>query len=293
MPNTVDMAGLLTRLVGEAKLEHLLSNYYYKKNTSGDRMRHMHSHGALEIEYVVEGEVLIHFNNNVVRLVKGDSIVIQPNVTHMFSLGEKCCQRANIQLNAKYLDGFDLGFAGNRDLSAGYVKLTNNPMLGEIMRTITGEMAARRWECEVMIKAQIICLLINLSREIRAIRRTEDSKSRYVEQVMALIKESLFETPNPQQFARALHISTSYLMHIFKSETGMPLMKYITARKMEICMKRLVDTDDSVSEIASDIAVPNLQHFSMMFKKHTGLSPTQYRKINREVIYKQIDLSTA
>ena len=53
---------------------------------------------------------------------------------------------------------------------------------------------------------------------------------------------------------------------------------YITNKKMERAELLLITTDIPVKQIAHDLGYNDLSYFIRIFKKHTGITPQQYRK---------------
>ena len=77
-------------------------------------------------------------------------------------------------------------------------------------------------------------------------------------------------------------VSTGYLSALFKKETGMNFIKYLTDVRMEKAMELLRGTDLRAYEIADRIGFDNTHYFSVAFKKYTGMSPSDFRKRGRE-----------
>jgi two-component system response regulator YesN len=69
---------------------------------------------------------------------------------------------------------------------------------------------------------------------------------------------------------------------VFKKETGMSISDYLQQTRIEYAKELLLNTDQSVSEIANASGYSNLSYFSAIFKKITGTSPGEYRKLHRE-----------
>lgn len=78
--------------------------------------------------------------------------------------------------------------------------------------------------------------------------------------------------------ANQVGVSTGYLSALFKKETGMNFIKYLTDVRMEKAMELLRGTDLRTYEIADQIGFENTHYFSVAFKKYTGMSPSDFRK---------------
>ncbi|HHW49757.1 MAG TPA: AraC family transcriptional regulator [Clostridiaceae bacterium] len=74
------------------------------------------------------------------------------------------------------------------------------------------------------------------------------------------------------------HCSESYLSHIFKNKMKTSIMKYINKLRIEHAKILLLNSDSSVSEIALKTGFCDPNYFSVVFKRFTGLSPSEYRK---------------
>lgn len=83
--------------------------------------------------------------------------------------------------------------------------------------------------------------------------------------------------PSVQYFADELHLSANYFGYLIKKETGKSAQEYIQIKLIEKAKDKLYDTDKSVSEVAYELGFKYPHHFSRMFKKIVGCSPTDYR----------------
>lgn len=74
-------------------------------------------------------------------------------------------------------------------------------------------------------------------------------------------------------------LNPTYFSTVFKKETGKSFIDYVTEVRIQNAKQLLLDTDLSILEIAEDVGYNDLKYFSKGFKKATGLSPTDYRKL--------------
>ena len=83
-----------------------------------------------------------------------------------------------------------------------------------------------------------------------------------------------------------LHVSPAYFSTLFKKETGLSFVTYLTDVRMEEAIKLLSTTEDKTYEIAQKIGYLEPNYFSYVFKKKFGLSPTKYRSSKGETLAK-------
>ncbi len=82
--------------------------------------------------------------------------------------------------------------------------------------------------------------------------------------------------PSVKYCAEQLHLSSNYLGDLLKQETGKSAIDHIHYFLIEKAKNLLLNSSDSISEIAYDLGFEQRQSFSKLFKKKTGMSPKAY-----------------
>lgn len=77
--------------------------------------------------------------------------------------------------------------------------------------------------------------------------------------------------------AQHCHMSTNYVSQLFKKETGMTFVHYITQLRMEEAIRLLQTTKKSTAEISALVGFNDYFYFLKTFKKYTGKTLSQYR----------------
>jgi two-component system, response regulator YesN len=73
-------------------------------------------------------------------------------------------------------------------------------------------------------------------------------------------------------------MSACYFSVIFKKETGITYINYLTNIRVEKAKDLLLNSDLKVYEVAYEVGYDNPTYFSTLFKKLTGISPFDYKK---------------
>ncbi len=80
--------------------------------------------------------------------------------------------------------------------------------------------------------------------------------------------------------ASNVNLSKSYLSTVFSEETGRNLIDYLTDYRVEMAKRMLLDEGLRIYEIACSAGFSSERYFSQIFKNRTGLTPTEYRRLN-------------
>ena len=85
-----------------------------------------------------------------------------------------------------------------------------------------------------------------------------------------------------QDVAGEVGMSQSHFSTVFAQETGLTFTQYLTALRIGKAKELLSATAMRSSEIAFAVGYNDAHYFSYMFKKQTGMTPSEYRRENRE-----------
>ncbi|MEM8967508.1 MAG: helix-turn-helix transcriptional regulator [Bacteroidota bacterium] len=83
--------------------------------------------------------------------------------------------------------------------------------------------------------------------------------------------------PTVEYLAERLNLSANYLSDLLKSTTGKSAIEHIHGYLIELAKQQLLTTNYSIAEIAFELGFEYPQYFSRLFKKKTGITPTQFR----------------
>ncbi len=86
--------------------------------------------------------------------------------------------------------------------------------------------------------------------------------------------------PSVKDIANRVNLSPSYLSDLLKRETGLNAQDHIHYFVIEQAKNILLQTNQSVSEIAYSLGFEYPQYFSRLFKQKTGKTPLEFRSNN-------------
>jgi AraC family transcriptional regulator len=94
---------------------------------------------------------------------------------------------------------------------------------------------------------------------------------------IAYIMAHLNEDVSIEKIARAVHLSPFHFARAFKISTGRPPHQFVIERRIERAKQMLQSTRLTVGDIASECGFQNQSHFTILFRRRTGLTPNVYR----------------
>lgn len=106
----------------------------------------------------------------------------------------------------------------------------------------------------------------------------EEKAGKIIQQVKEYVYHNLDKDIHRDDIAMEVFLNPSYLSRLFKKKEGISLKEFIAREKMKTAKILLKDTSLPVSIIALKVGYSNFSHFSQIYKKIYGISPTDDRK---------------
>jgi two-component system, response regulator YesN len=108
-------------------------------------------------------------------------------------------------------------------------------------------------------------------------RNRKHESKRTIHQAMEYIRTHLHLDLSLEHCARQFNFSAGYFSNLFKKEAGMSFQQFVIQEKMEKAKAMLVE-DHQVQEIAQELGYEHRRYFSDVFKKYTGMTPSEFRE---------------
>ena len=249
-------------------------------------------HDFWEINYADKGNISVGIDGEKIELKQGEMLFIKPNQSHFVETGNKepnlfiisfSCRSESMNFfsekkyavpeNYRYLlqnimseaeDTFELP-EFDPDLKA--LTLKGNPNLGG----------------EQIIKNALETLLIYLLRTAQNRSQSQEffvskiaDSSELEDEIVRILTSKVYGKFTLSDLSNELHYGTTRLCTFFKEKTGKSI--YQTYLKLKIDeAKRLIRKRKNFSEIADLLCFDSISTFAFVFKKHVGMTPSEYR----------------
>ncbi|MBP1991580.1 response regulator transcription factor [Paenibacillus eucommiae] len=106
---------------------------------------------------------------------------------------------------------------------------------------------------------------------------TKDSRTKLIASVQQFVEQHLADDVSLTAIAVHVYMHPVYISKIYKLETGENVSDYVYRLRMEKAVQMLLHTPSKIYEIAASIGYQRAHSFIHVFKKHTGLTPQEYR----------------
>jgi len=229
------------------------------------------------IVLVTRGTVAVAVDFEYVTISAGEAIVVSPSQVHSPSSAAGGAEGWLLALASEYFTPREIDAAARYALHTAPIAF-DEKMSDDIVR-LFGILLRRIGDTSVAqpLASAIKSLVFSGMTEGNGLGNA-DRYMAIVIRLKKLIDANLKNEKRPSRYAEMLNISEVYLNEAVKKATGFSVSAFIRSQVVLAAKRHLVYTSLSASEIALELGYEDYAYFSKLFKKDTGVSPTQYRK---------------
>ena len=150
----------------------------------------------------------------------------------------------------------------------------------DVIQELEKEYREKRLYWEMYIGADLRRMFITIFRECEELLASVrvDASAAIAYKVLNYLDHHYPEDISVTKLAETFFLNKHYIAHVFKEETGYSPMDYVISLRMNRAKALLAETARSISEIAVECGYTDFNHFSKLFKKYAGMSPSRFRK---------------
>jgi len=286
-------------LFGSDWLEHdryVQASAYYFKQWDEFHMP-FHTHDSIEIMYVISGVCQVDFAGargevqESVVLKKGEFIMLNADERHRLIVNDGTpCRMLNIEFNTgaerTIFPSMKTLAEQNRELldmfqtDRRYIVLRDSDEVYQTLKKLVLELDGKEKEGNggTMLELLFAQLLLQISKIYSGSSYNGDRQlDLYISKSIAYIHQNYDRNIQAKDIAEAVNLHHGYLHRIFRAQTGRTLTEYLTELRLSKAKMLLTETDVPIEDICDYIGVGSRQYFHALFKKHTNVTPVQYR----------------
>lgn len=141
------------------------------------------------------------------------------------------------------------------------------------------EMHRQEQEQERMLHLLLLEFFIKLARAFHA--REKPTGVQFLARARSYIRQHFQQEMTVDEIAAYAGISRSYLSQLFAEHLGYSAVEYIQAVRCDQAAYLLRTTRFAIVDIASEVGFNSRQHFARTFHRIYGMTPNQYRRVQR------------
>ena len=254
----------------------------------------LHWHEEFEIIFISFGQGVFNVQGTKYLCKQGDILIIPPQKIHSIEQNQnEHCSYYNIMFDLSLLEEnpdslcakkFFSRYEQNSELDNYLIKADTqlNSLIFPLVKELAGFWEKDFEKVALLIKARLFEILYHLDNSIvsKSSKYTsrKTSKSDRLKKILLYIKEHFAEQITIDQIASEFNLSASRFMKVFHQETGRSFIQYLNDYRLEQAALDLINTGNSVTQIAQANGFESISYFILLFKRKFNTTPDQYRK---------------
>ena len=268
------------------QIKHYNVCYSFEVETRNIDNSYAAEHKGFELNFTTNTTLTLNFRNKIHRITPKNFTVFngREKHTHLY-FKEPHMKCYSLVIMPEYINKLfkDLDLDANEILfSQFHFKISEEiKHLLRLVFTLRHTPEASQISFDCIVTELLINLLLQFehshSKRIKKIASSGYFPDNIYKSKM-IIRDSLLEKKfNLDHIANCIGLSKFHFIRSFKQITGFTPIKYLAIAKTDFIKSKLIQTNDSIINIAYNAGYNDLSVFNRSFKKCTGLSPSTYR----------------
>ena len=120
-----------------------------------------------------------------------------------------------------------------------------------------------------------------VSRRLADVDRNRDRFDWRIRRAVNLIRVQPQVAHDADSLAKEAGLSRAHFYRLFERSTRMTPHVYLNLLRMELAVKSVVHSDESLSAVSDNLGFSAPGHFTRFFRDHAGVNPSEFRQVAR------------
>ena len=226
--------------------------------------------------YTSEGSSLLSYGQENFTLTPNTILLIHCNTPFQLELKQSTCWKADLlMLNGLCMASYYKSITSDHQhVFTSYPALNTTLLIHKLYDLVTESTPTN----EFVISKIVTDLLTNLILTKEMSQTTLPNVPKYLLQIKDYFDSDYHIHINLDELAKTYHVSKYKIIRDFQTYYHCSPISYLIDKRLSEAKKLLIETDDPICEIACVVGIDNINHFTNLFKKNTGLTPSCYRR---------------
>lgn len=133
--------------------------------------------------------------------------------------------------------------------------------------------------CKITELLSVLCKVFEENDNEKAVQSTENP---FINKILEFLNTNFTKEMSIEAIAEEFNIDKSYLSHLFKEHVGISVWNYVIFRRISY-FNDIVNKGVNIEEASRLAGFNNYSNFFRLYKKHTGITPMDYKRQNKEL----------
>lgn len=271
-----------TDVIFENGMTPKLSRYVISDDPNWESGHHVHE-AETELIYIKEGIARLTIESSNYTAQAGDIVAIERGCLH--AVASDISSPATTCTCAVY--GFRIsGLEENRIMLPNSCPVISAVKNKEVIKSIFQEISTILPQQKNNVTSSIYdafgyALTVLFYENFKNAYQTDSGyirKDILVKDILVYLNNNYKEKITLDNLAKRFRASVSYICHEFTKEYHISPINYVIKRRITEAKFALTNTDLCLNEISFHVGYDNVDHFTKLFIRHVGCSPSEYRK---------------
>lgn len=232
-------------------------------------------HNFNRVYIVLDGSAVLFNDEENITMLPNNIYIIPANHTYSCRCDE-------------YMEKFFFHFTAviipQKDLLSDVKRIVSIPISKEEIENLRTTLYSENIKSALFLQNYIRSLILKIIEPSADKIERDIAVYRKYEKLYKYIEDNLYADISVAKVCRHIGFSQTYIGQKFKADTGGTIKQYITSAIVERLRYLLLVTTLSIGDISKELRFDSESYCSKFFKKHMGISPSEYRRIHQTIV---------